>query len=74
MYEINLHKAEKYNCCFLLDCHPQCQYCVANLHDTGSVCLKCQYSRYYFLGDRCIPECPAGFFVEGRNCKGKAQM
>ncbi|CAI9607459.1 unnamed protein product, partial [Staurois parvus] len=56
--------------CFLLDCHPQCQYCVANLHDTGSVCLKCQFSRYYFLGDRCIPECPAGFYVEGRNCKG----
>ncbi|XP_077332215.1 extracellular matrix organizing protein FRAS1 [Lithobates pipiens] len=55
---------------YCVDCHPQCQYCVANLHDTGSVCLKCQYSRYYFLGDRCIPECPADFYVEGRNCKG----
>ncbi|XP_075060088.1 extracellular matrix organizing protein FRAS1 [Mixophyes fleayi] len=55
---------------YCVDCHPQCQYCVANLHDTGSVCLKCQYSRYYFLGDRCLPECPAGFYVEGRTCKG----
>ncbi|XP_071971616.1 extracellular matrix organizing protein FRAS1 [Engystomops pustulosus] len=55
---------------YCVDCHPQCQYCVANLQDTGSVCLKCQYSRYYFLDDRCLPECPAGFYVEGRTCKG----
>ncbi|KAM4706664.1 extracellular matrix organizing protein FRAS1 [Discoglossus pictus] len=54
---------------YCVDCHPQCQQCVANLRSTGSVCLKCQYSRYYFLGDRCLPECPAGYHIEGRTCK-----
>ncbi|KAM9330542.1 extracellular matrix organizing protein FRAS1 [Gastrophryne carolinensis] len=55
---------------YCVDCHPQCQYCVANLHDSGSMCLKCQYSRYYFLGERCLPDCPAGFYAEGKSCKG----
>ncbi|KAE8631113.1 hypothetical protein XENTR_v10001087 [Xenopus tropicalis] len=54
---------------YCVDCHPQCQYCVANLQDTGSVCLKCQYSRYYFIEDRCVSECPAGFYTDGRSCK-----
>ncbi|OCT97312.1 hypothetical protein XELAEV_18009537mg [Xenopus laevis] len=54
---------------YCVDCQPQCQYCVTNLQDTGSVCLKCQYSQYYFLEDRCVSECPAGFYTEGRNCK-----
>ncbi|XP_053559271.1 LOW QUALITY PROTEIN: extracellular matrix organizing protein FRAS1 [Bombina bombina] len=54
---------------YCVDCHPQCQQCVANLQDTGSVCLKCQYSRYYFVGDRCLPECPAGYHPGGRTCK-----
>ncbi|KAM4809143.1 extracellular matrix organizing protein FRAS1 [Rhinophrynus dorsalis] len=54
---------------YCVDCHPQCQLCVANLQDTGSVCIKCQYSRYYFQGDHCLPECPAGFYAESRRCK-----
>ncbi|KAM8939375.1 extracellular matrix organizing protein FRAS1 [Pelodytes ibericus] len=54
---------------YCVDCHPQCQLCVANLHDTGSVCLKCPYSRYYSFGDRCVPDCPAGFYIAGRTCK-----
>ncbi|KAG8454257.1 hypothetical protein GDO86_000773 [Hymenochirus boettgeri] len=54
---------------YCVDCQPQCQYCVANLQDTGSMCLKCQYSRYFFLGDRCVLECPDGFYTEGRSCK-----
>ncbi|XP_053317651.1 extracellular matrix organizing protein FRAS1 [Spea bombifrons] len=54
---------------YCVDCHPQCQLCVANLHHTGSVCLKCPYSRYYLCEERCVPECPAGFYAEGRTCK-----
>ncbi|MEE6460302.1 hypothetical protein FKM82_000916 [Ascaphus truei] len=54
---------------YCVDCHPQCQLCVANLQDTGSVCLLCQYSRYYLLGDHCIPECPVGYHTDGRTCK-----
>ncbi|XP_063314780.1 extracellular matrix organizing protein FRAS1 [Pelobates fuscus] len=54
---------------YCVDCHPQCQHCLANLHESGSVCLKCPYSRYYFVGDQCLPECPAGFYIDGRTCR-----
>ncbi|KAF4802764.1 hypothetical protein TURU_022239 [Turdus rufiventris] len=51
------------------DCHPLCQQCVANLRDTGSVCLKCQNSRHLLLGDLCLPHCPPGHYTHSGACK-----
>ncbi|KAL6048030.1 hypothetical protein STEG23_036151, partial [Scotinomys teguina] len=50
-------------------CHPLCQHCVANLHDTGSVCLKCQHARHLLLGDHCVADCPPGHYAERGTCK-----
>ncbi|XP_029400865.1 extracellular matrix protein FRAS1 isoform X3 [Mus pahari] len=54
---------------YCTDCHPLCQHCVANLQDTGSVCLKCQHARHLLLGDHCVPECPPGHYKERGTCK-----
>lgn len=53
------------------DCHPLCQQCVANLRDTGSVCLKCQNSRHLLLGDLCLPHCPPGHYAHSGACKSE---
>lgn len=52
-----------------LDCHPLCRQCVANLWDTGSLCLKCQNARHLLLGDHCVPDCPMGYYTESGACK-----
>ncbi|XP_032772670.1 extracellular matrix protein FRAS1 [Rattus rattus] len=54
---------------YCADCHPLCQHCVANLQDTGSVCLKCQHARHLLLGDHCVPDCPPGHYKERGTCK-----
>nr|XP_044999993.1 extracellular matrix organizing protein FRAS1 isoform X3 [Jaculus jaculus] len=54
---------------YCADCHRLCQHCVANLHDTGSVCLRCQNARYLLLGDHCVPDCPPGHYAERGACK-----
>ncbi|KAB1282015.1 Extracellular matrix protein FRAS1 [Camelus dromedarius] len=51
------------------DCHPLCQHCAANLRNTGSVCLRCQNARYLLLGDRCVPDCPSGYYAERGACQ-----
>ncbi|XP_006885356.1 PREDICTED: extracellular matrix protein FRAS1 [Elephantulus edwardii] len=51
------------------DCHPLCQHCVANLHHTGSVCLRCQNAHYLLLGDHCVLDCPTGYYAEKGACK-----
>ncbi|GAB0189453.1 extracellular matrix organizing protein FRAS1 [Grus japonensis] len=51
------------------DCHPLCRQCVANLRDTGSICLECQNARHLLLGDHCIPDCPVGYYAENGACK-----
>uniref|UniRef100_A0A8C9EKS7 Calx-beta domain-containing protein n=1 Tax=Pavo cristatus TaxID=9049 RepID=A0A8C9EKS7_PAVCR len=54
---------------YCVDCHPLCRQCVANLWDTGSLCLKCQNARHLLLGDHCVPDCPAGYYTESGACK-----
>ncbi|XP_062470145.1 extracellular matrix organizing protein FRAS1 [Pezoporus occidentalis] len=54
---------------YCVDCHPLCRQCVANLRDTGSICLKCQNARLLLLGDHCVPDCPMGYYVENGACK-----
>ncbi|KAI4585533.1 hypothetical protein MJG53_005767 [Ovis ammon polii x Ovis aries] len=54
---------------YCADCHPLCHHCVADLRDTGSICLQCQNARNLLLGDRCVPDCPSGYFVERGACK-----
>ncbi|KFU86504.1 Extracellular matrix protein FRAS1, partial [Chaetura pelagica] len=54
---------------YCVDCHPLCRRCVANLQDTGSICLECQNARHFLLGDHCIPDCPLGYYVENGACK-----
>ncbi|XP_007496032.2 extracellular matrix organizing protein FRAS1 isoform X2 [Monodelphis domestica] len=54
---------------YCVDCHPLCQQCVADLHNTGSICLSCQNARYLLLGDHCVPSCPMGFYAENGACK-----
>ncbi|GAB1289869.1 Extracellular matrix organizing protein FRAS1 [Apodemus speciosus] len=54
---------------YCADCHPLCQHCVANLQDTGSVCLKCQHARHLLLGDHCVPECSPGHYKERGTCQ-----
>nr|XP_014434426.2 LOW QUALITY PROTEIN: extracellular matrix protein FRAS1 [Pelodiscus sinensis] len=54
---------------YCVGCHPSCHQCVADLHDTGSVCLKCQNARHLLLGDRCVPDCPGGSYADGGACK-----
>ncbi|XP_062964839.1 extracellular matrix organizing protein FRAS1 isoform X1 [Cynocephalus volans] len=54
---------------YCADCHPLCQHCAADLHNTGSVCLKCQNARYLLLGDHCVPDCPSGYYTERGACK-----
>lgn len=56
------------------DCHPLCQQCVANLWDTGSVCLKCQNSRHLLLGDHCLPDCPLGHYAHHGTCKSECSL
>ncbi|XP_016153247.1 PREDICTED: extracellular matrix protein FRAS1 [Ficedula albicollis] len=53
---------------YCVDCHPLCQQCVANLRDSGSVCLKCQNSRHLLLGDLCLPHCPPGHYAHSGAC------
>ncbi|KAI4572268.1 hypothetical protein MJT46_005336 [Ovis ammon polii x Ovis aries] len=54
---------------YCADCHPLCHHCVADLRDTGSICLQCQNARNLLLGDCCVPDCPSGYFVERGACK-----
>ncbi|KAM7021681.1 LOW QUALITY PROTEIN: extracellular matrix organizing protein FRAS1 [Passerculus sandwichensis] len=54
---------------YCVDCHPLCQRCVADLRDSGSVCLRCQHGRHLLLGDRCLPRCPPGHYAEHGACK-----
>ncbi|XP_046512812.1 extracellular matrix organizing protein FRAS1 isoform X5 [Equus quagga] len=54
---------------YCADCHPLCQHCAADLHNTGSICLRCQNARYLLLGDRCVPDCPSGYYAERGACK-----
>ncbi|XP_057287145.1 extracellular matrix organizing protein FRAS1 [Pezoporus wallicus] len=54
---------------YCVDCHPLCRQCVANLRDTGSICLKCQNARLLLLGDHCVPDCPMGYYVKNGACK-----
>nr|XP_023408991.1 extracellular matrix protein FRAS1 [Loxodonta africana] len=54
---------------YCADCHPLCQHCTADLHNTGSVCLRCQDARYLLLGDHCAPDCPSGYYVEKGACE-----
>ncbi|NXU54362.1 FRAS1 protein, partial [Turnix velox] len=54
---------------YCVDCHPLCQQCVANLQDTGSICLRCHNRRHVLLQDRCLPNCPVGHYVEKGACK-----
>ncbi|XP_012660764.1 extracellular matrix protein FRAS1 [Otolemur garnettii] len=51
------------------DCHPLCQNCTADLHHTGSICLRCQNARHLLLGDHCAPDCPPGYYAERAACK-----
>ncbi|XP_077157208.1 extracellular matrix organizing protein FRAS1 isoform X3 [Paroedura picta] len=54
---------------YCVDCHPLCQQCVADLQDTGSVCLTCQNGRHLLLEDHCVPGCPVGRYKDGGTCK-----
>ncbi|XP_066488376.1 extracellular matrix organizing protein FRAS1 [Tiliqua scincoides] len=54
---------------YCIDCHPLCAQCVTDLHDTGSICLKCQNIRHLLLRDRCVPGCPVGYYKDGGTCK-----
>lgn len=53
------------------DCHPLCRRCVANLRDTGSVCLQCHNHRHLLLGDRCVPGCPPGAYADSGACRSE---
>ncbi|XP_053108034.1 extracellular matrix organizing protein FRAS1 isoform X2 [Hemicordylus capensis] len=53
---------------YCIDCHPLCHQCVADLQDTGSICLKCQNIRHLLLKDRCVPGCPMGYYKDGGAC------
>ncbi|XP_064918597.1 extracellular matrix organizing protein FRAS1 isoform X3 [Columba livia] len=55
---------------YCVDCHPLCRRCVANLRDTGSVCLQCHNHRHLLLGDRCVPGCPPGAYADSGACRG----
>ncbi|XP_045713823.1 extracellular matrix organizing protein FRAS1 isoform X4 [Phyllostomus hastatus] len=54
---------------YCADCHPLCQQCAADLHNTGSICLRCQNTQYLLLGDHCVPDCPSGYYAEEGACK-----
>ncbi|XP_025062352.1 extracellular matrix protein FRAS1 isoform X12 [Alligator sinensis] len=54
---------------YCVDCHPLCHQCVADLHNTGSICLQCQNARHLLLGDHCVPDCPMGYYAENGACK-----
>uniref|UniRef100_A0A8C8RJR6 VWFC domain-containing protein n=1 Tax=Pelusios castaneus TaxID=367368 RepID=A0A8C8RJR6_9SAUR len=54
---------------YCVGCHPSCHQCVADLHDTGSICLKCQNARHLLLRDHCVPDCPKGSYAESGVCK-----
>ncbi|XP_073898026.1 extracellular matrix organizing protein FRAS1 isoform X2 [Castor canadensis] len=54
---------------YCTDCHPLCQHCTADLHDTGSICLRCQKARHLLFGDHCVPHCPSGYYAERGACK-----
>ncbi|KAM5339144.1 extracellular matrix organizing protein FRAS1 [Glossophaga mutica] len=54
---------------YCADCHPLCQQCVADLRNTGSVCLRCQNTQYLLLEDHCVPDCPSGYYAEEGACK-----
>ncbi|XP_075401034.1 extracellular matrix organizing protein FRAS1 [Tenrec ecaudatus] len=51
------------------DCHPLCQHCTARPRRPGSVCLQCQRARHLLLGDRCVSECPAGYYTDKGACQ-----
>ncbi|XP_060542993.1 extracellular matrix organizing protein FRAS1 [Pantherophis guttatus] len=51
-------------------CHPLCELCVADLHtDRGSTCLRCRDIHHLLLKDRCVPDCPVGFYQLGGECQ-----
>ncbi|XP_053260348.1 extracellular matrix organizing protein FRAS1 [Podarcis raffonei] len=54
---------------YCVDCHPSCAQCVADLQDTGSICLKCQNLHHLLLRERCLPECPTGYYKVGGECQ-----
>ncbi|XP_048220046.1 extracellular matrix organizing protein FRAS1 isoform X2 [Perognathus longimembris pacificus] len=54
---------------YCADCHPLCQLCTADLHDTGSICLRCQNARHLLFRDHCVPHCPSGHYAERGACK-----
>ncbi|XP_061439271.1 extracellular matrix organizing protein FRAS1 isoform X3 [Rhineura floridana] len=54
---------------YCVDCHPLCRQCVADLQDTGSICLKCQNLHYLLLRDRCVLDCPIGYYRVGGECQ-----
>nr|XP_033819322.1 extracellular matrix protein FRAS1 isoform X2 [Geotrypetes seraphini] len=54
---------------YCVDCHPSCQNCVADLHDTGSNCLRCQNPRHLLHGDQCLSECAEGYYGQRGTCK-----
>ncbi|XP_042325028.1 extracellular matrix organizing protein FRAS1 [Sceloporus undulatus] len=54
---------------YCVDCHPLCNQCVADLQNTGSICLKCQNTGHLLLKDLCVPECPTGYYMVGRACQ-----
>ncbi|KAM4854655.1 extracellular matrix organizing protein FRAS1 [Thomomys bottae] len=54
---------------YCADCHPLCQLCTADLHDTGSICLRCQNAHHLLFRDHCVPHCPSGYYSERGACK-----
>uniref|UniRef100_A0A4W3I1G5 Fraser extracellular matrix complex subunit 1 n=1 Tax=Callorhinchus milii TaxID=7868 RepID=A0A4W3I1G5_CALMI len=54
---------------FCVDCHSQCQSCVADLQNTGSICLDCKNPREVLLRDHCFSRCPTGYFLNRGTCK-----
>ncbi|KAG7481357.1 hypothetical protein MATL_G00065830 [Megalops atlanticus] len=54
---------------YCVECHGDCQRCVADPQDSGSVCLWCKSPRDLLLGDHCVPNCPVGYYTQYGACK-----
>ncbi|XP_041084402.1 extracellular matrix organizing protein FRAS1-like isoform X2 [Polyodon spathula] len=54
---------------YCVDCHSQCQRCVADQQNKGNVCLWCKDPRGLLLGEECVPECPSGYYNDRGACK-----
>ncbi|XP_066568203.1 extracellular matrix organizing protein FRAS1 isoform X2 [Amia ocellicauda] len=54
---------------YCVDCHSQCQRCVADRQNRGNVCLWCKNPRQLLQGEECVPHCRPGHYADRGACK-----